>query len=398
MHKKTRSKAIITAADSGVKSDDFQAKFGLWPVMISNSMLPDYYAILGISPDADTAAIKAAFRRLAKQFHPDINPAEDGQRFKVIHAAADILSDPARREQYDRARRTQSEAPRRMPPPEQTLVYQDVLRCIQVCRQSGAKQLHLVLGRLSFVPEELYRLTHLEDLVIQGDALTELPRPIARLSGLKRLYLQTRRLTILPEELSYLPCLEVLSLRCDILEYFPPVLTYLPWLQHLSLSARLSQDLPPEIGFLHSLESLELHCHLRELPAHIWRLAHLRRLDLSHNQLTTLPPEIGLLARLEWLNVSHNHLVELPRHIANLLNLRRLELAANLLDSLPLELGKIDWTTGDRVLDVSGNPLADFAGIPPEQIGRILNEEWAWTAPLEWLWKRATRPFRRRSG
>jgi molecular chaperone DnaJ len=64
----------------------------------------DYYEILGISRDADEAAIKKAFRRLARELHPDVN-TEDPQaedKFKEAAEAYEVLSDPDRRATYDR--------------------------------------------------------------------------------------------------------------------------------------------------------------------------------------------------------------------------------------------------------------------------------------------------------
>jgi curved DNA-binding protein CbpA len=62
----------------------------------------DPYAILGVRPDADDAAIIAAYRALARRHHPDI--AGDGQtgRMSQINAAFDVLRDRARRDRYDR--------------------------------------------------------------------------------------------------------------------------------------------------------------------------------------------------------------------------------------------------------------------------------------------------------
>jgi len=64
----------------------------------------DYYEVLGVSRDADDAAIKKAFRRLARELHPDVNrhdpSAED--KFKQAAEAYEVLSDPERRATYDR--------------------------------------------------------------------------------------------------------------------------------------------------------------------------------------------------------------------------------------------------------------------------------------------------------
>ena len=63
----------------------------------------DYYAVLGVDRDADTEAIKRAYRRLAKQHHPDTNNAPDAEaRFKEINEAYEVLSDPQKRATYDR--------------------------------------------------------------------------------------------------------------------------------------------------------------------------------------------------------------------------------------------------------------------------------------------------------
>lgn len=63
----------------------------------------DYYEVLGVSRDADDAALKKAYRALAKKYHPDINPgdAEAEKKFKEASEAYSVLSDPEKRRQYD---------------------------------------------------------------------------------------------------------------------------------------------------------------------------------------------------------------------------------------------------------------------------------------------------------
>ena len=64
----------------------------------------DYYEVLGVARTATDKEITRAYRKLAKQFHPDANPgAED--RFKEISAAYDVLGDAAKRKEYDEVRR-----------------------------------------------------------------------------------------------------------------------------------------------------------------------------------------------------------------------------------------------------------------------------------------------------
>ena len=63
----------------------------------------DYYAALGVAQDADAAAVKKAYRQLARDLHPDKNPgnADAEARFKEVSEAYDVLSDPKRRGEYD---------------------------------------------------------------------------------------------------------------------------------------------------------------------------------------------------------------------------------------------------------------------------------------------------------
>jgi curved DNA-binding protein len=69
--------------------------------------MEDYYSILGLDENADQDQIKSAYRKLAKQHHPDLNPgnAEAENLFKQVNEANDVLSDPQRRAQYDQQRK-----------------------------------------------------------------------------------------------------------------------------------------------------------------------------------------------------------------------------------------------------------------------------------------------------
>ena len=66
----------------------------------------DYYAVLGIGREASAEDVKKAFRRLARQYHPDLHSgskkAEMEKKFKELNEAHEVLSDPDKRKKYDR--------------------------------------------------------------------------------------------------------------------------------------------------------------------------------------------------------------------------------------------------------------------------------------------------------
>lgn len=77
----------------------------------------DYYDILGVEPDADRKAIKTAYRRLARKYHPDVSDVDDaGERFKDISEAYEVLADDEKRAEYDQLRRYRKDG-RFEPPP-----------------------------------------------------------------------------------------------------------------------------------------------------------------------------------------------------------------------------------------------------------------------------------------
>src|SRR6202046_2320786 len=76
----------------------------------------DYYEVLGVPRDADQDAIRRAYRKLARTYHPDLNSDSDAEdRFKQLGEAYEVLSDPDKRERYDRLganwRQQEQEAP-----------------------------------------------------------------------------------------------------------------------------------------------------------------------------------------------------------------------------------------------------------------------------------------------
>lgn len=67
-------------------------------------MAKDYYDILGVKRGASADELSKAYRELARKYHPDLNPKDDSakEKFQEVQSAFDVLSDPKKREQYDR--------------------------------------------------------------------------------------------------------------------------------------------------------------------------------------------------------------------------------------------------------------------------------------------------------
>ena len=69
----------------------------------------DYYKILQVDPSADQEVIEAAYKRLARKYHPDMNTSPDATvRMQEINAAYEVLCTPVRRAHHDRERSSQS--------------------------------------------------------------------------------------------------------------------------------------------------------------------------------------------------------------------------------------------------------------------------------------------------
>ncbi len=78
----------------------------------------DYYKILGISRTATQKEIQAAYRKLARKMHPDVNKEADAEkRFKAINEAYEVLKDPEKRKQYDQLGANWREGESYAPPP-----------------------------------------------------------------------------------------------------------------------------------------------------------------------------------------------------------------------------------------------------------------------------------------
>lgn len=79
----------------------------------------DYYAVIGVARDADQATIKKAYKKRARQYHPDLNPDDEtaAKRFAALAEAYEVLSNPETRGSYDRSARVDTGGSTVAPPP-----------------------------------------------------------------------------------------------------------------------------------------------------------------------------------------------------------------------------------------------------------------------------------------
>lgn len=125
------------------------------------------------------------------------------------------------------------------------------------------------------VPPDIARLTNLKSLRIHSN-IAKLPQELWRLESLEELLINGTNLSALPPEIGLLTNLKTLDVRSNQLTKLPSEISNLTSLQRLSVSNNKISKLPSEIGELSSLVSL----------------------DVMGNNLTEVPPEIGKLSRL----------------------------------------------------------------------------------------------------
>ena len=207
----------------------------------------------------------------------------------------------------------------------------------------GSHELTLSNLSLTSLPRELFQLTALQHLNLQGNFLAHLPAEIAQLTALETLDIFSNEVTQLPAEIGHLHALTSLNLSCNSLADLPTDIGKLSALKRLDLfNNELSSQLPTEIGHLSALEYLNLSCnHFTHLPAEVGQLSALNNLTLNFNQLSQLPADIGHLSALETLDVSGNRLVQLPAALGHLSALENLDLSSNALTQLPAEIGHL---------------------------------------------------------
>uniref|UniRef100_A0A2N9FV84 TIR domain-containing protein n=1 Tax=Fagus sylvatica TaxID=28930 RepID=A0A2N9FV84_FAGSY len=234
------------------------------------------------------------------------------------------------------------------------------------------------------IPEFVGNMECLQDLSLDGAAITELPSSVECLTGLRFLNLRyCKNLVCLPSTICNLKSLEDLNLYgCSKLDELPENLGILESLFKLDLSETAIKELPSSIGHLNSLTKLNLSyckdllclpstiCNLKsleylylsgcskldDLPENLGILEGLGILDLSGTAIKELPSSIGHLTRLTYLRIEEcKDLLCLPSTICNLKSLWDLDLCGcSKLENLPENIGNVK---GLKTLKCSGTTI-----------------------------------------
>ncbi|XP_068200291.1 erbin-like isoform X2 [Palaemon carinicauda] len=240
---------------------------------------------------------------------------------------------------------------------------------------------------LTDVPSDVFASERtLEELLLDSNQLSELPRQLFYCHGLKELGLSDNELTSLPPAVASLINLVSIDLSKNAISDIPDNIKGCKQLSVVDASINPLCRLPEGFTQLLSLQELYLNdTFLEYLPANFGRLSRLRILELRENQLNTLPKSMARLTNLQRLDIGQNDFSELPEVIGSLGNLTELWFDNNKVKSLPPLMGrlkklvhvdasknKVDWVTEELEnctqltdLHLSSNYLKEL----PEKFG-----------------------------
>ncbi|XP_065189106.1 protein scribble homolog isoform X1 [Sycon ciliatum] len=228
------------------------------------------------------------------------------------------------------------------------------------------QKLSISNNELEHLPDAIARLTHLQELnVSHNTGLVEVPQEVQSCKNLEVLDISATAVQALPDSMTQISTLTHLTINDSELKRLPSDLSGLSNLRVLEARENMLKFLPVSIASLKRLQRLDLGSNeIEQLPRTIGCLVCLEELALDENGLTELPPELNGFAALRELDISKNALVKLPTEFCELKSLTDLYMSENCLTELPEEIGQL---TSLQLLKVDGNQLTSV----PESIEKL---------------------------
>jgi internalin A len=226
------------------------------------------------------------------------------------------------------------------------------LKKIREAREKGLKRLDLSYDvreereRLTQIPDEVFGLENLEELILRNNTLTSIPESISTLQNLTKLDLSYNKLTVLPESISRLQHLTYLWLIKNKFTAVPQVIKQLKKLVSLNLASNQISSLPEWLFQLQDLASLNLFNNaISIIPEAISKLQKLTFLGIRNNKLSAVPESVYELYRLEGLHVGNllhhnnkNHVKEISPKVLQLENLKSIDFDSTFIETPPPEV------------------------------------------------------------
>jgi internalin A len=236
-----------------------------------------------------------------------------------------------------------------------------------------------ILGNeLTFLPEEIERITNLEELSAAHNRFASIPssinnlrnlrildlnhnyiksisKTIKNLHKLKKINLTYNQITDISWSMINLKQLQQLYLNANQIDSTIYNIGGLRKLRHLNLSSNQIKAIPESFRNLRDLQSLNLgDNNITVFPISICELSQMQRLDLSHNQIKVIPNTISKLENLKRLSLGSNKIVTIPNSIESLQNLQDLYLDFNQINKIP----EVIWNLKSlRRLDLGANTI-----------------------------------------
>jgi len=242
-----------------------------------------------------------------------------------------------------------------------------------ISRLSALESLDVSQNVLRELPASIGELTVLRHLQADNNSMKELQSAIGNCLSLKTLTLANNQLTFLPPTLGFCTNLKTLTITGNPITSPPDVCMRkrsLPWLLqylrarhdgniagNLQITSMSLSDIPADVFDLGKLLKLNLNCNdLRDVPKEIRRMTALQSLSLTNNKLMRVPEPVCQMTWLESLLLDDNMIKTLPLTMNLLQNLRSLSLAHNTLYGLPEKLNGLSKL---RRLSLDGNSIGD---------------------------------------